>query len=208
MKKIGILLRDYKSFSNNPLFAIRDDLIMFLRQYPIETICIPICFENNEFEEYERVVGQIKSCDGIILPGGQNHYEIDLKIAKFLNEANIPTLGLCLGMQIMALAFNGDIDNLPNNSHLKKDKYVHKVKINTNSTLYNIIGENILNVNSRHSEYITTTDLKIIAISDDLIIEAVEDPTKKFYIGVQWHPESITDDINSKKLFDCFINII
>ena len=38
------------------------------------------------------------------------------------------------------------------------------------------------------------------------IIEAVEDPNKKFFIGVQWHPESLEEDIYSERLFDTFIN--
>lgn len=208
MKKIGIILRDYTSLSHNSLFGIRSDLVYYLRKYSVHVVCIPLCFENDEIDEFERVVEGIKACDGIILPGGQKEYDIDLKIAKYLYENNIPTLGLCLGMQIMALEFGGDIDYLPDNSHQKKETYVHTVKIKKDSLLSKILGETEILVNSRHSEYITTTDLDITAISNDLVIEAVEDCTKKFFIGLQWHPESLYNDIYSKKIFDYFINII
>ena len=208
MKKIGIILRDYTSKSGNTLLGIRKDLITYLRNYDIQISCIPICFSNNDFDEFERVVKGILECDGIILPGGPNEYEIDLKIAKFLHEQNIPTLGICLGMQIMSLAFDGDIERLDKNFHQSKNEYVHKVKIKTNSKLYEILGTNEIIVNSRHSEHITTTDLSITAISDDLVIEAVEDASKAFYIGVQWHPESLVNDEYSKKLFDYFINLL
>lgn len=208
MKTIGILLRDYTSLSYNPLLGVRDDLILYLRNYPVRVICIPICFKNNEYDEFERVVEEIKGCQGIILPGGQEHYEIDLKIVKYLYDQNIPTLGLCLGMQIMSLAFDGDIDYLLNNNHQSKEKYVHNVKIKPSSKLYSILETHELLVNSRHYEYITTTNLNISAISDDLVIEAVEDSSKTFFIGVQWHPESLIDDEYTKKLFNSFINIL
>jgi len=208
MKKIGIILRDYKSLSNNDLSAIRSDLVTFLRKYNIETICIPVCLSNNEFDEFKRVVKGIKECSGIILPGGQNYHEIDLKIAKFLYDKNIPTLGICLGMQIMALTFNGNINYLKNNNHQSKEEYVHKIKIKEDSKLHNILKTNELIVNSRHSEHITTTDLQITALANDLTIEAIEDSKKTFFIGVQWHPESIINDLYSKRLFDHFIDII
>lgn len=208
MKKVGILLRDYISESHNPLLGIRSDLIRYLRNYNVQVHCIPVCFDNNEFDEFERVVEDILGCDGIILPGGKNDYEIDLKIAKYLHENNIPTLGICLGMQIMALSFEGDINYLNNGFHQSKNDYVHNVKIKNNSKLYEILGINEISVNSRHSDHITTTDLSITAISDDLVIEAVEDPSKTFYIGVQWHPESLMNDEYSKKIFDYFINLL
>lgn len=206
MKKIGIILRDYMSASNNNLYAVRNDLIKYLRNYKVNVICIPVCFEENEFDELERVEKLINDCDGIILPGGQNNYEIDLKIAKYLYNKNIPTLGICLGMQIMALTFNGDIAYLKNNKHQSREEYVHEIKIKPNSKLAEILKESNILVNSRHSEHITTTDLSIVAIADDLTIEAVEDSSKKFFIGIEWHPESLAHDIYSKKLFDFFIN--
>lgn len=183
-------------------------MITFLRKYKIQIICIPVCLSNNEFDEFERVVEGIKTCDGIILPGGQENYDIDLKIAKYLYNRNIPTLGICLGMQIMALAFDGAIEYLPNNKHQSKKESVHKIKIKQDSKLYEILKVNELMVNSRHSEHIITTNLNITAISSDLVIEAVEDPTKKFFIGVQWHPESLINNIYSKGLFDYFIKVI
>ncbi len=206
MKRVGIFLRDYKSISNNDLLAIRKDLFAYLSHYNIEIICIPISYETNEYDAFDRVEKLIKECDGIILPGGEKDYEIDLKIAKYLYNHDIPTLGICLGMQIMALAFNGDLGHLETNAHQSAKEYVHEIKIKENSRLFQILKEHTIMVNSRHSDYITTTDLPIVAIANDLTIEAVEDEAKKFFIGVQWHPESLSKNIYSKRLFDFFIN--
>ena len=59
-------------------------------------------------------------------------------------------------------------------------------------------------VNSRHKDYVINTGLSIGATCNG-IIEEVEDKNKKFFVGVQWHPEDL-DDENSDKLFDYFIN--
>lgn len=201
MKKIGIILRDYKSMSSKDLLAIRKDLIEILNDYNVLVYCIPIDFENIS---YKRVEELLKGLDGIILPGGSKDYPMDLKIVQYLYDNDIPTLGICLGMQMMALTFNGNLSITKN--HQSDNKYVHKVKINKGSRLYSIIEEEEICVNSRHNEYITNTDLSVSAKStEDGIIEAVEDPRKKFFIGVEWHPESIPNDTFSKKLFDTFI---
>lgn len=207
MKKIGILLRDYQSANGNELYGFRSDLLEYLRQYKeIEVITIPIDFKNNEYDELERVEKTIETCNGIILPGGANAYEIDLKIAKYLYDKDIPTLGICLGMQILSLTFEGDIEILKENKHQSKEEYVHEIKIKSDSKLASILKKNKILVNSRHNEHITTTNLNITAIAPDLTIEAVEDPNKKFFIGVQWHPESLPNDIYSKRLFDAFLD--
>ncbi len=201
MKRIGIILRDYKSMSSKDLLAIRKDLIEILNSYNVLVYCIPIDFENINFKRVEEL---LEGFDGIILPGGSKDYPIDLKIVKYLYDNDIPTLGICLGMQMMALTFNGNLSITKN--HQSDNKYVHKVKINKRSRLYSILKEEEIWVNSRHNEYITHTNLSVSAKSlEDGIIEAVEDPRKKFFIGVEWHPESITNDTFSKKLFDTFI---
>ncbi len=66
--------------------------------------------------------------------------------------------------------------------------------------------EEFIQVNSRHERYIPYTNLDISAYSDDGIPEAIENKNKKFFIGVQWHPESLIDDIYSKRLFNAFID--
>ena len=156
--------------------------------------------------EFEKLKYIINLCDGIICPGGDEFYDYDLKVVEYCYKIDKPLLGICLGMQTMGCLFNGTMLDLNDISHKSEERYVHKIKLNKFSKLYEIFKFEELNVNSRHKSYINKTRLEVSARSYDNIIEAIEDKNKKFFIGVQWHPESmIKYDENQNKLFSYFI---
>lgn len=147
---------------------------------------------------------QIDMCDGIILQGGDDFEEYDLDAVKYIYEIDKPVLGICLGMQLMGVLFGGNLIDVSN--HKKTLSYVHSVKINKNSKAYNIFKKDIIKVNSRHKSVVKNTKLKVSGISNDGYIEIVEDTNKKFFIGVQWHPENMIEyDSVQKNLFKYFI---
>lgn len=204
-KTIGIISREYVSdYKKSPLYGCKRELIQFLKKYDINIISIPIVFENsNEFDKIKEI---IDFCDGIISPGGSRMHDIDYKLIEYLYEIDKPTLGICLGMQIMGKAFNKKVrKKIESENHCSDEKYVHNIIIKKDSLLYRIIGEEKIKVNSRHKKQIPYTNLDSVAYSEDNILEAVEDKNKKFFIGVQWHPESLIEDVYSNKLFDYFI---
>ena len=209
MKTVGVILREWKSkYKEYQLYAVKTDLIAFLRKYNINVIAIPVVFENTD--ELNNVKRLIDLCDGVILPGGAEINDIDYKITEYLYSINKPTLGICLGMQIIGKTFNGQIrEKIENGGHNKNNKYVHDIVITKDSLLYKILGETTIKVNSRHENYVPQTKLDCVAYSQkDNILEAIEDKSKKFFIGVQWHPESLNDDIYSNRLFDYFIKCL
>ena len=62
--------------------------------------------------------------------------------------------------------------------------------------------------NSYCKSIINKTNLYVSGISFDNYIEAIEDNNKRFFLGIQWHPENMYDsDIDAKKIFDYFIKI-
>ena len=194
MQYIGIIGR-----KNDNKITFNQEVINVIHKYNCIPIGIIVDFDNDPNIEFNKIKNIIDLCDGFILQGGSDYYDIDILITKYLYENNIPTLGICLGMQTMAMTFNGTISETKN--HNSKNKYVHNIKINENSKLFNIIKKNKIFVNSRHNSYIVNTDLDVSATNN--IIEAIEDKNKKFFIGVQWHPESIMDE-NSILLFNSF----
>lgn len=195
---IGIIGR-----KNDDKITFNKEIIDVIKKYDFIPLGIIIDFENNGDNEFIKTKPLIDLCSGIILQGGSDYYDIDIIITKYLHKNNIPTLGICLGMQTMAMAFNGNMGDI--NNHKSDKLYVHSVDINKDSKLYDILKKDKIIVNSRHKSYIINTDLKISGQAN--IIEAIEDNAKDFFIGVQWHPETLMDE-NSILLFNNFFSSI
>lgn len=198
MKKIAIFTRSDILNGKEVLFipkAIYDKLSK-------KVLITIIPFDDND--NYIEKLSLLEKIDGVILVGGDDIYNFEYELVKYLYNKNIPTLGICLGMQTMAISIGGMLGHLNNLEHKSTKKYVHYIDINPSSLLYEIIGKDKIMVNSRHKDYVINTNLSIGATCEG-IIEEVEDKNKKFFVGVQWHPENL-DDENSDKLFNYFIN--
>ncbi len=168
--------------------------------------------------EKDDLKAQLCLCDGLVLSGGDKLFEYDDYIYKKALELDMPILGICGGMQLMCLSnvsndnknIHGEIvKNITKINHFRRnEKYVHKVLINDNTKLKEIIGNNVINVNSVHNYHLTTSkDMVISALSEDGLIEAVEYSDKLFVVGVQWHPETMIEyDAYQYKLFNAFID--
>lgn len=145
----------------------------------------------------------IKIANGIILQGGNEFDKNEIEIVKYAYENNIPLLGICLGMQIMGFATCASEYEIEN--HMKPNiNNAHKVILKKESKIYEILKKETIIVNSRHNYQIKNTTLEITGISENNSIEVIEDKSKDFFIGIQWHPESL-ENIESKRLFDYFI---
>lgn len=168
-------------------------------------------------KEKQDIIEQIKLCDGIIMPGGNKWYEYDEFISSYAIENDIPILGLCMGMQILA-STSTDSDKIINDNTVKNAttinhnqpnvNYVHSVYIKANTLLYDIFQKDIILVNSRHSYHCEKINTFLpSAYASDGLLEAVELPDKNFVLGVQWHPEDmISYDQDEYKIFKYFIN--
>lgn len=219
---IGVLARPSKNESNKDVFSMNKEISDTILKFGgIPFLIIPTnideFFDNDHRNtkvqtalEFEDMKILLDKCDGVILQGGDNYYSYDINSVKYLHEKDIPTLGICLGMQSMSCAFEGTLTNITSFiNHKQKDvKYVHDVIIDENSKLYDIFKEYVISVNSRHKSEVKNTRLNVAAYSTDGIIEAVEDKSKRFFVGVEWHPESmITYDVLAPRLFTQFIEI-
>ena len=195
MPIIGIISRKSKSPDGHSVNIIYEDI----ENCVINNMGTPIGIMLSS--NYKKLIDM---CDGIIFQGGDDFEKYDMDAIKYIYDIDKPVLGICLGMQLMGLFSKGIMVDIEN--HKKKLFYVHSVKLNRNSKLYNILKKDIIKVNSRHKSVIKNTKLKISGISNDGYIEAIEDSNKKFFIGVQWHPESMVNyDIHQNNIFKYFI---
>lgn len=127
----------------------------------------------------------------------------ELSVAQEALNRDIPILGICRGMQIINLALGGDLIQdisdetgsviAHNDPKRPRNVLAHEVKIELDSMLYKIVGQNLLNVNSLHHQAIGKQgeNVKITARSMDDVIEGIEIPGLQFAVGIQWHPESL-----------------
>lgn len=146
----------------------------------------------------------LKICGGILLTGGDNKGKLDDYLIKYALDNNLALLGICQGMQSMALYKTdnklSDVEN-----HYKKN---HQVILN-NSNLKSIINEKTIYVNSFHHSMVTSSKIfDIVGLSDDGIIEAIENNNHLFQIGVEWHPERMIEEKSSQNIFKEFIKNI
>jgi len=190
---IGIISRDYISATNKKINIVYNDIISSV----IKSGGIPIGIPYDE-----DIIEYLNICNGFILQGGDDINDNNLNTIKILKEKNIPTLGICLGMQEMF--YDNNMIDIPNH-HINS---LHEINIINNTLLHKIIKKDKILVNSRHQSVIKKTTHTISSTSKDNNIESLEIQNHKFFLGVQWHPENLYDiDPNSKKIFDYFIKI-
>src|SRR6202022_2782938 len=83
---------------------------------------------------------------------------------------------------------------------------MHRVRLNPDSRLAQLIDETNIEVNSLHHQAVKNVapQLRVIGTADDGVIEAIESPERRFLIAVQWHPEEIDDLPWVRRLFEGF----
>ena len=186
-----------------------------------------------ELSDPEQAVQDALICDGLLLPGGG---DMDPKFygqaripacgePNLLRDAAEPlllraflaadksVLGICRGIQVMNAVLGGNLyqdikpfEHLPHNDHWAK---VHTVTVRRGTLLSRILGQDTVLVNSQHHQAVdrVAPGFTLAALSEDGIVEAIEKPDARFCLGVQWHPEWLSDaDPAMQGLFDAFVN--
>ena len=137
----------------------------------------------------------------------------ELLIAQLAYNRQMPILGICRGIQTLAMALGGhvkqdisDIQTIKHSQDADRSQATHSVSIAIDSTLYNIYKEETLFVNSFHHQAVDDAGahFRTVAKSADGMIEAIESTDFKSVIGVQWHPECLGKD--GLPLFQWLVN--
>jgi putative glutamine amidotransferase len=135
----------------------------------------------------------------------------ELLLFRWARQDGKPILGICRGMQLINVAAGGTLyqDLASQRPQGSKHDYfstvgshprhllVHDVRVDAASQLGRILGLEEVRVNSMHHQAVRdlAPGLTATAFAPDGLIEGIEAADGQFVIGVQWHPEELTDNV-------------
>ena len=171
------------------------------------------------------IINTLERFDAIILTGGADYNPLwageepsaklhhinaqrdlpELLITRLAYNRNIPMLGICRGIQTLAMALDGKViqdisETIPNTIKHSQDadtcEPTHSVSVAEGSMLHDVYGKDKLYVNSFHHQAVGDCGPKFIvtAKANDGVVEAIESSEYRKIMGVQWHPECMGDD--------------
>ena len=182
-------------------------------------------------DDKDVIINTLEQLDGLLLSGGADYNPLwageepspnlhhinatrdlpELLITRLAYNRQIPMLGICRGIQTLAMALDGEVEQdiyetkgkseeargsmLRHSQDADRWEPTHKVDIIKETALYGIYGEYTL-VNSFHHQAVRKAGphFRVSATASDGVIEAIESCEEKAIIGVQWHPEWLGDD--------------
>ena len=134
-------------------------------------------------------------------------FETRLLEALAKERPEVPVLGVCLGMQMMALVAGGRLEQyMPETCATHETHWGHEHTVEPVGEAR--VGGPTLRgtVSSKHKQAVADPgSLVVIARAPDGVVEAVCDPTRRFYVGLQWHPERTADAAVGQRVFDALV---
>ena len=164
-------------------------------------------------------LNELSKCETI------NKYRDSLELALIGRAllVRMPIFGICRGEQILNVALGGTLltdiptdvgTKVSHNPPADSEDPMHSIKIDPQSDLFQVAGieKGIVNSSHHQSVDIIAEGMKISALSEDGVVEAIEREFplgKSFIMGVQWHPERLDENPDlSKPLADKFLEEI
>ena len=202
---------------------------------------VNISFVNSEFLTEENVAEKLAGLDGVMIcPGfGQRGIEGKIVAAHYTRTHNIPTFGICLGMQMMVIEFARNVlgyadansremdETTPHNviDIMEEQKNItnmggtmrlgaYECVLRQNSRVFNIYKKEHIQERHRHRYEFNNDFLKEYERSgmqcvgrnpESDLVEIVEIPGLKWYIGTQFHPEYQSTVLHPHPLFVDFV---
>ena len=172
------------------------------------------------YDDEKALVSILDSLDGIVLSGGADidpeylreepldcvsinprRDAQELMLVRMALDRQIPVLGICRGIQMLAAALGGklyqdiktqhDRECIEHSQTIARPLPSHEVNLDKDSLLYRLFGKERLAVNSFHHQAVkeVPAGFRVTAVAPDGIIEGMESTAFRPILGVQWHPE-------------------
>ncbi|MDR1091527.1 MAG: CTP synthase, partial [Prevotella sp.] len=192
----------------------------------------------------ENVEKTLASMDGIVIAPGFGPRGLEGKICalKYAREHDVPTFGVCLGMQCMVIEFARNVLGLDEanstemNPHtpfkvidlMEEQKNItnmggtmrlgaYKCELEKGSVVYKAYGKKLIQERHRHrfefngdfKEDFEKNGMKCTGVNPEMgLVEVVEIPELKWYLGVQFHPEYNSTVVSPNPLFISFVKAV
>lgn len=206
-------------FSEYPHYALRQHYSDAVTHAGGTSLLLP--YQPDAIETYADLI------DGLIIPGGLFSFpkewyinkttspyeqsprtENDIALLKAVIKRDKPILGICAGMQLIAgimdckltgslhSDYNTDINHWDNSPVTQTS---HDIIIHKDGILESLYPSLNTTVNSHHQEAVVklSDNIRLEAVAEDNVIEAISLKEKRFVVGVQWHPEVLSQKHNS-----------
>lgn len=148
--------------------------------------------------------------------------KFEIALLRAVNKAKKPVLAVCYGAQLVNVALGGTLyqdialqipKSLRHGAAKAGEKVFHRVSIFEGTKLCSIMGNCAtgnceIRVRSSHHQSIKNPGkgLRLSAVSEDGVFEALESRGSQFLVAVQWHPEKTLGDCMTGKLFESFVH--
>ena len=214
-----------------PRFGINQSYVRALVAAGCAPVLIPILDDDDRLRAiYERLDGIVFPGGADVAPEAYGEEPIDnvnvveaprdrteLTLARWAYADDLPTLGICRGQQVLNVALGGSLyqdlrhQGVTQVEHSDADgrartALVHRVRLDPESRLAQLIDETSVEVNSLHHQAVKTVapPLRATGTSEDGVIESLESNDRRFLIAVQWHPEEVDQLAWVQRLFGGF----
>lgn len=169
--------------------------------------------------------------DGLVLSGGTHVHpsrygqtpqvtarydlrrdETDFRLLSRAEELSIPVLGICRGAQFINIFRGGSLcQNVTplrvNTRHRPLLLPMQTVRVVSDSRLGQVMHKPVIGANRIHSQTIKRlgTHLRVVAVDNDLFVQAIENTWGQWLMGIQWHPEYLLYHGGHRRIFSHFV---
>jgi len=144
----------------------------------------------------------------------------ELPLIRAALAADVPMLGICRGTQMINVAAGGSLHQdlgliglAPGTHHQREGgrsewDVAHPLRVASESRLASVLSEPETEVNSFHHQAVkdAAPGFAVTARASDGVVEAIEDPRRRFVVAVQWHPERMVERHPAqRRLFEALV---
>lgn len=137
----------------------------------------------------------------------------DMALLEQAEQLGLPVLGICRGAQLINIYRKGSLcQNVTplrvNTRHRPLLLPLQTVRVVKDSRMGNIMRSPSIGANRIHSQTIKQLGhkLRVVAVDNDLFVQAIENTEGQWLMGVQWHPEYLLYHPLHRGLFKCFVD--